>query len=344
MTASDGIVVRSRAQADAWRARTPPEPEHVADDVWAVASPIPGGAIPHTLTYLLAADDGSVAIIDPGWDSDENLASLTASLARISRTVADVSTVLATHFHPDHLGLAERLRATSGCRVVLSGEERRVLAQETDPHRHDRVEYARVLHAWGVPDARRTELVENFDRPAYIDDLEPDLLIAHGAVLELPGHRLRVVGTPGHTSGHVCFHDEARSLLYTGDHVLPEIYSGVGIGTLPGRNALADYLESLDRVAALTHLQALPGHEFRFDGLQERTAQIAAHHLRRTAEVAALTDRLGDAAIWNYAELLTWTGGWARLDGFHLHSALTQTEMHLGLVRSGAAAPLLARR
>jgi glyoxylase-like metal-dependent hydrolase (beta-lactamase superfamily II) len=133
-------------------------------------------------------------------------------------------------------------------------------------------------------------------------------------------------------------------LLYTGDHVLPEIYPGVGIGTLPGRNALADYLDSLDRVAELTHLQALPGHEFRFEGLRERAAQIAAHHLRRTAEVAALTDRLGDAPIWAYAELLTWTGGWARLEGFHLHSALTQTEMHLGLVRSGAAAPLLARR
>lgn len=337
------VATTSPAQAEAWSANRSPAPEQVADGVWAVASPIPHGTLPHTLTYVLQGIDGTVHLIDPGWDSDENLATLTASLEQIGCRVDDVSTVIATHFHPDHLGMAGRLRRLSGALVIFSGVERHVLAQDTSAAARDHARYGAVLDGWGVPDGRRLELLESFDRPALVNDLEPDRAVSDGDVIDLPGHALRVIATPGHTDGHICLADAERRVLYSGDHVLPTIYSGIGIGTLPESDALGDYFDSIAKLAPLDDYETLPGHEFRFTGLSARREEITAHHLRRVREVVALADELGDASIWDYARRLTWTSGWDGLTGFWLHSALRQAEMHLRLVRTGRADALLER-
>lgn len=329
------VRAASPSQRAAWVAGRLPVPEEVAAGVWAIGTPIPAGTLSHTLTYLLLSDDGGVHVVDPGWDGEDGIRLLTSALEEVGRSIADVRTVIATHFHPDHLGNAGRLRELTGARIVLSATERQVLAQETSTAHRDRAEYTRRLDEWGVPEHRRTELEESFDRPSLVDDLVPDVLVADGDVVELPGHRLEIVATPGHTDGHVCLVDAARGIVYTGDHVLPGIYSGIGIGTLPGSDALGDYLDSLDRLAPFDGLQALPGHEYRFDGLGARRAAIAAHHLRRTAEVAALIPELEEAPVWEYARRLSWTAGWHGLDGFWLHSALRQTALHLEFVRSG---------
>ncbi len=50
-----------------------------------------------------------------------------------------------------------------------------------------------------------------------------DRLLEHGDLIDAPGLRLRAIWTPGHTPGHLCFHDETHDLLLTGDHVLPRI-------------------------------------------------------------------------------------------------------------------------
>ena len=224
---------------------------------------------------------------------------------------------------------------TMAFQPIVDVRERKVLAQETSTQHRDRDDYAQRLDAWGVPADRRAELAESFDRPSLVDDLVPDELLADGDVIDLPGHRLEVVATPGHTDGHMCLVDADRRVVYTGDHVLPGIYSGIGIGTLPGSDALGDYLASLDRLEPFDGFHALPGHEYRFDGIAPRRAAIAAHHLRRTAEVAALVPVLGDATVWEYARRLSWTAGWDGLEGFWLHSALRQTALHLEFVRSG---------
>ncbi len=339
-----GVTATSAAQEQAWSARRLPNPEQVAASVWAVASPIPEGSISHTLTYVLESPDGGIHLIDPGWDDPHTFHTLGISLAAIGHGLDDVRTVIATHHHPDHLGLAPRLRRRSGAAVLFSAVEREVLASRTSRSDRDLQSYETVLEHWGVPAERRPELRASFDRPSLVEDIEPDRALVDGEVIDLPGHSLRVIATPGHTDGHICLVDADRAVLYSGDHVLPGIYSGVGIGTLPGSEPLGDYLSSMDKLAPFDALEVLPGHEFRFTGLGARRRQIVAHHLRRTREVADLIDTLGDASVWHYAKQLTWTAGWAGLTGFWLHSALRQTELHLELVRSGHAPAYLDRQ
>lgn len=333
MSSPENLTPLSEAQRAAWDARTQPAPEEIAPDVWALPVPIPAGTIPHTLCYALVGDDG-VHLIDPGWDATESLAALASGLKAIGRTTADVRSVIATHFHPDHLGAAHALRRAVGAQVIFSAVEDSVLRQETSPAASDPTAYREQLRNWGVPEVRWGDLLGSFDRAANTSADAPDVAVTDGSTLDLAGHRLHVIATPGHTEGHICLVDEQRQLVYTGDHVLPRIYPGIGIGALSGSDPLADYFDSLDLLAPYDEYAVLPGHEYAFRGLRVRRAQLVRHHLRRTTELAGLLGELPDLTIWEYASRLTWTAGWDGMTGFWLHSALRQTALHLDFATS----------
>ncbi|MDO9395297.1 MAG: MBL fold metallo-hydrolase, partial [Herbiconiux sp.] len=159
-----------------------------------------------------------------------------------------------------------------------------------------------------------------------------DRVLAHGDLLPIPGRRIRALHTPGHTPGHLCLVDDDERLLFTGDHLLPTIFPGLGLGG-PAPDALGDYLRSLDAVEheVAHHTEAidvLPGHGFRFTGLAGRVRVTRAHHLARSAEIAAILQLEPEATVWQTAERVTWTAGFANLSGFYLFSALAQTAMH----------------
>lgn len=335
------VASTSFAQQDAWNRGTVAEPEQVTDRVWAVPVPIPHGSLPATLSYLLEGTDGSLHVVDPGWEGEEAFDGLKHTMESIGFSLDQVSTVIATHFHPDHLGLASLLRERAGASIVLSNQERRVLHQEThiDDPQHGYL--TSQLDRWGVPPDRREEIRASFRRSSDVESLIPDVEVNSGDVLEVPGHWLEVIVTPGHTSGHLCLVDRERNLLYTGDHILPEIFSGVGLGSLVGTLPLDEYLSSVEGLEPFDDFHVLPGHEYRFRGLRTRRHAIISHHLRRSREIEALIPVMGQAPVWEYASHLTWTAGWEGLREFWLYSALRQTDMHREFVVSGRAAPWL---
>lgn len=319
-----------------------PPLERVRDDVWALAQPMPGGHLAYSFTYLLLGADGGVHVIDPGWDSDENWDRLVAALGEIvpgrSGTGAPgtgspgtgspgadaVTGITGTHLHPDHVGMAARLRAASGAQLAMHAVERRALEQH-DTRTLDPDEAVERLRAWGVPEERRDELIQHVDRSPAGLVLAVDRELADGDLLPIAGFRVSVMATPGHTAGHLCLRDDDRGLLFIGDHVLPTVFPGLGLGGATPSNPLADYLASVDALRPYGHYEAAPGHGYRFTGLGQRAAECADHQLKRAREVASVLD---EPTIWDIASRLTWTAGWDGLHGFQLLSALTQTAMH----------------
>jgi glyoxylase-like metal-dependent hydrolase (beta-lactamase superfamily II) len=189
------------------------------------------------------------------------------------------------------------------------------------------------LEGWGVPAHQATELAELVRRPYELPHI--DVRLEDGVVLPIPGHELRVVHTPGHTDGHACIVSVAERLLFTGDHLLPDQFAGVGLGApIPG-NPLEDYRRSLERIREFDGYLALPGHGWTFRTIGERIDETLAHHGRRTAEVAAVLAAEPSASVWQIAAQLTWTAGWDALAGFYLVSALRQTAWHRELVVAG---------
>ncbi len=293
---------------------------------------MPGGHIPYSLCYLIEDDRGGVHVVDPGWSSDDNWASLTRALAASGHRVDDIASVVVTHLHPDHLGMADRVRAASGAILVL--HEREQAALETMAGRAPAESAEHRFDVWGVPADRLAELDVTAGRPPMDAQLPADVLVTDGELLDISGRTIRVVLTPGHTPGHICLADADNGLVFTGDHVLPTIHPGLGLGGETATNPIGDYLASLERIAVFDEYEVCPGHEYVFRGLAARCATTAEHHLRRSREVAERLRIDGDPTVWQVASELTWTAGWANLNGFYLLSALAQTAMHLDFVRA----------
>jgi glyoxylase-like metal-dependent hydrolase (beta-lactamase superfamily II) len=310
-----------------------PEIEEFRPGMWSVPVVIPGEHLPYNLCYLITDSAGQIHLIDPGADSDQNENRIREALGRCGSAVTEIASITVTHLHPDHLGLALRLRSLSGAALILSDrEDHQLHSMVTAPNVWQR---PLPLQRWGVPVTLRTELAGGGG--SWRTGPEPagaDLTVASDDRLPIPGRDLRVLLTPGHTIGHLCVIDRSEKLLFTGDHVLPTVYSGLGLGGDSPTNPIADYLVALDALDPFASFEVCPGHEYRFRGLADRRSELSAHHLRRSREVARALDLNADATIWEVAGTLTWSAGWAGLRGYYLLSALSQTALHVDFVRS----------
>jgi glyoxylase-like metal-dependent hydrolase (beta-lactamase superfamily II) len=141
------------------------------------------------------------------------------------------------------------------------------------------------------------------------------------------------VWTPGHTAGHLCFHDEAAGLLFSGDHVLPRISPNIALMDVPGGDLdpLSDFLTSLEAVGKLSVEEILPAHEYRFAGLEQRVRQLRSHHEVRLAELATHIAEHPDATTYELATLLTWSRPWEQI-GEMRRAAIGETLAHLAVL------------
>lgn len=102
----------------------------------------------------------------------------------------------------------------------------------------------------------RCDLPEGFDAKAYtVFQGEPTCLLSDEDVIDLGDRQIRVLHTPGHSPGHLCFFEEERGSLFTGDLA----YKGVLLADFPSTDPVA-YRRSLARVASLPVRRVLPAH------------------------------------------------------------------------------------
>lgn len=317
-------VPTSVAQHGSALARTTPEIEQVRDGVWAIPLPLPhAGVVESTLCYTLADSSGGVHLIDPGWGTDDNRDRLDAGLRVAGFGLSDVRSITATHLHPDHVGLGVLLREELGIPVALHRAEHAALTRPMYP------DPEATIARWGVPTEHADALVAVAPR-SQPSGFVADLMLDDGDALDIPGREVRVVATPGHTAGSICLHDAADGLFISGDHVLPIINPGLGLGGFADDDdPIGAALDSYARVEEFDDAEVCPGHGYRFRGLGVRSRQIADRHRRRSAEIAGLAAADADATVWALASRVEWTDGWDNLAGFLRLSALAQTELHL---------------
>lgn len=332
--AAPSITVTGLAQQAAWAAGVLPPVEQVRPDLWSIPVPLPNNPLRYVLVYALELADG-LALIDAGWDTERAWTALTEGLEQTEHNISDVTAVVATHVHPDHYGLAYRVRQTTGAWVALHGADAALLKGQGADGLPALISAARELFtAAGAPDLELTPELRASSARLLEPPEKPDRLLVDGQRLVFGARTLTVVHTPGHTPGHVCLHDESSGLLFTGDHVLPRITSTVGLHGRADHDALGEFLTSLERVAALGDEveEVLPAHEYRFSGLRQRAYGLMAHHEERLAETTrAVAARPGGTA-WDVAQELEWSRPWLDIDPVMRRVAAAETLAHLVLL------------
>ena len=93
-----------------------------------------------------------------------------------------------------------------------------------------------------------------FDTP--VKAFRVDVCFEGECTIELGNHRLRVMHTPGHSSGSICLYEPDQRLLFTGDTVM----AGGLMGGIFGSGNISDYINTLKRLAGLRIDEFYPGH------------------------------------------------------------------------------------
>ena len=270
--------------------------------------------------YLVPGERGWT-LVDCGMTTPECLAALERQLGEAGVRWNDIETLLLTHMHPDHMGLARVVLERSGARLAMHRREFALL-EETVSAMEEHREPDGALDLARTPPELQAKVVAAFvDVRRSFVRLKPDLLLEDGERLG----SAQVVWTPGHSPGHVCLHLEDGSFL-SGDHLLENITPN--IGWLPGEDALGDFIASLKRVAALDCGVLYPSHGLPFTGHQEWAAQTIAHHHERCDEIVTAL-RLHPRSAHELVSIL-WP---RRLSAFHYRFAVYEVLAHLEYLR-----------
>ena len=179
--------------------------------------------------WLVYREDRSDALlIDPGDDPVRCLEAVKKS----GRTLTDIA---CTHGHFDHVIGAYHIRSLTGARIAIHSADAGMLR-----------------------DGKAGLCTEETGLDHFVP-CEPDILLDEqpGSVYMPCGIPLRVLHTPGHTPGGVCFYLPEMHVLFSGDTIFEY---GFGRTNFPG-GSLADLRASLRMLFQLpAEAQILPGH------------------------------------------------------------------------------------
>lgn len=193
------------------------------------------GPIAANCYVLLDETSGEAAVVDPG-ACDQLLVDYLKSSA-----VKRVRYILLTHGHYDHLMGVAQVKALTGAPVYIHAQDAACLTDE-----------AKSLADTHLPGRQQA--------------VEADGLLEEGMELKLGDFSIRVLHTPGHSRGGVCF--VVGDTIFSGDTLFCHT---CGRTDLPGGD-YATLMHSLERLAGLSgDYQVYPGHNRATTLAHERT-------------------------------------------------------------------------
>ncbi|EQD27831.1 metallo-beta-lactamase family protein, partial [mine drainage metagenome] len=223
-------------------------------------------------------------MIDTGMDTEATRAAWSTLLEGRFAGVP-VRRIIATHLHPDHVGLAHWLCERCQAPLVMTLGE--YLSARLIQGRVAPADPASIRSFYGEHGGGKRELDALEGRARFYVETVPDLPLAFERLEE--GQRIRMGGLweiwigGGHSPEHAAFWSLERNVFIGGDLLLPRISSNISVFSLePVGDPLAAYLRTLRRLRDLPDgALVLPSHGRPFRGARFRVAELLVHHGER---------------------------------------------------------------
>ncbi len=302
---------------------------HPISQVTSLQVPVPL-PVHYTNCYVIDTQDGYI-IVDTGMDTVTAKGAWEEFIQHGGLDPSTVRLLFVTHFHPDHLGLAQWLSDRLDCPVTMMKGEAEFTATFRNPERspQQRAQMQDFYRAHSVPDLivknwfaldgafRQTMTVP----PAFETVLD-------GEARTIGSVDLTFVEQGGHTAHQGLIYLPQHNVLLTGDQVLSRITPNVSLWPSGPTNPLADYITSLRQLLALPHPIGLPAHETIIDDVNTRVMEILTHHERRNQKLLELL-RHGPTTAYDLTRRLFTRP----LDDYQLQFAIGETLAHLEFLR-----------
>ncbi len=176
-----------------------------------------------TNSYIVAGEQGNAVLIDAPDDADYILSELQARKLTLKK-------ILLTHGHFDHIGAVSELADLTGCEVYV---------HEADISKLTDVNGSLVTH-FGLNEFNEYKNAKTFK---------------DGDIINMDELEFRVIHTPGHTSGSVCF--AVGDDMFTGDTLFAR---SIGRTDMPDGN-ISQMMNSLKKLASFNkNYNVYPGH------------------------------------------------------------------------------------
>jgi glyoxylase-like metal-dependent hydrolase (beta-lactamase superfamily II) len=289
-----------------------------------------GSSLSHVNSYLVRGEDGYL-LVDTGWNTEESFDEIQRSLKEIGARIEDISQILVTHIHPDHYGMAGRIKRISGARIYMHEIENSIIDTRYVHMDALLAQTAEWLKLNGVPAEETGDIRDaSLDIVDLVVPARPDVILHGGETITTGKFNFNAIWTPGHSPGHICLYEPEKKVLLSGDHILPTITPNIGRHPQSAENPLGMYLESLQEMRKLDVSLVLPGHDEPFTGLVPRIDEIISHHEQRNLEILAAVSSQPRTAF-DIAEYVTWgtNASWRELPPIHRRMAIFETIAHL---------------
>lgn len=183
-----------------------------------------------TLSYLIIDELNKISVI-----IDPNLEDLQKIIYLIDESGSDLTYIIDTHTHADHISAAGELKKFYGTKLLMHSKTK------------DKWKIADQGDSFGIGDILRKNAA-----------LEVDVFVNDGDILKTGSLVINVIYTPGHTDNHIALLINKK--LFTGDLLL---IGQAGRSDLPGGNPAEQYDSLFDKVLPLPEdTEIYPGHDY----------------------------------------------------------------------------------
>ena len=289
----------------------------------------------HVNLFFLNTKNGWI-LIDSGLRSDHSI-EMWEKILNGPLKSEKIHSLLITHYHPDHIGMAGWLQKKLNVPAYTSSKELEVAKKLlVMPDEDYSIMFDNIFQRSGIPREQKQEMLgatrlyknKVFNLPDF-------KIISEGFEIESNEGMWKVRTDVGHSPEHISLTDKKRSLYLAGDFLLPRISPNVSDNFFdPFDDRLGGYLNYLNDIKTInSEVEVFPCHDWPFKDGDSRAVELINHHNQR---LDILKNELLKRNITVYDSLSLIFD--RKIGNEQMHFAIGEARSHLiNLVKTGYA-------